>query len=185
MLAVAEYARIGEDPFGVNVLAFSDIGGDNDLSACNTIAGFWADFVNSTLDQEIELLDGMSFVYPAAAPTDEIVSTIGGNTGGSTGDLAPLNCCYQVRTSAGGGRRRKGRIFLPGVDEAKVDNGGLLVGTTAADIADNFETFATAISTTAGFAPGVFSRLDGLVRIVQAIAVPGRVATQRRRMYDL
>lgn len=170
---------------GQNVIALKDIGGDNDQATATGIAELWQEFVAASLDQEVTVDGAPRFVYPATAPTDEIIANSAGDAGGSTGDLAPLNSCYAVRISAGYGRRRRGRIFLPGVDEAKVNDGGVLVGTTAADILANFATFALDMATDFGFAVGVYSRLDALVRIAQSISVPGVVSTQRRRLYAL
>lgn len=170
---------------GQNVIALKDTGGDNDQATATGIAELWQEFISGSICQEVQVDGSPRFLYPAEAPTDELIANTSGDAGGSTGDLAPLNSCYSIRISAGYGRRKRGRIFVPGVDEGKVNDGGVLLPQTVIDILSNVGTFNLDMTTDFGFSLGVYSRLDGLVRVATSIQVPGVISTQRRRMYAL
>ncbi len=58
-------------------------------------------------------------------------SSITGIVGTGTGTLVPQNTAYIIRkTTASGGRRNRGRMYVPGVLEGVVSEAGVLAGAT-------------------------------------------------------
>lgn len=183
MQAELKWSTVGGSDLGVNVLNFLSIGGVFDQGTVDGIAALLASFKASTLDAEAIFLGQTKFSNDSFSPTAELFADNTDEVAGTGGDLAPAQCAYLINTSAGVGRRRRGRIFWPGVDEAKTDNGGALVGTTASDIAANFTTLAEDCAFDFGWVIGVASRLDAVVRGVQSFSVSPYIHTQRRRSY--
>jgi hypothetical protein len=178
------WATAGGSGLGANVLNFLSIGGDFDQATVDDIALRIAQFKAATLDAEAILLGGTRFLNDSFSPTLELFADNTNEVGGTAGDLAPAQCSYLINTSAGVGRRKRGRIFWPGVDEAKTENGGALVGTTAADISANFADMVGDIAIDQGWLLGVASRSDSVVRGVLSFQVSSYVHTQRRRSYQ-
>lgn len=183
MQCTLEWATAGGSAVGVNVLNFMSIGGSFNQATVDAVADRLASAKAATLDAEVTLLGSTVFRNDSFDPTAELVADNVDETGGSAGDLAPVNCCYLLYLGAGVGRRRRGRVFLPGVDESKVDNGGILVGTTASDILTEWTDAVSDIALGQGWLLGVGSRLDGQVYGAQTLSVSSFVHTQRRRMY--
>jgi hypothetical protein len=182
-MTIEQTYRIVGGYTAVNVLHFIDIGGDFDQATVDSIVTSWGtDVVFASLDQDV-IADGdvrCSLGFPEA--TSELFAGVDDHIGGSTGALNSVSTTYNVALSAGSGRRSKGRIFLPGVDEAKVDDGGVLVGTTAADILENVGDWIAAVASGEGWLLGVGSRVDEVVRGVSSVEVKNYVGSQRRRL---
>jgi hypothetical protein len=169
----------------VNLLHFVSDTASFDQGVANAIGAEWANFVATTLNDGVTMLAGAEFFNDAFEPTDVLISGNNATAGGSTGDLAPLNCCYVIKLAAGYGRRRTGHLFLPGVDEGKIENGGAIDGTAQSDIVTNFTEFVTNTDTDTGWGLGVRSLADGVVRAATAGNVLPYVGSQRRRLDNL
>lgn len=106
----------------------------------------------------------------------------GTGSGGVGGQAAPPNVAFLVhKATATGGRRGRGRMYLPGVGDALVGSAGELIGETASTLESSLFTFAGAL-TLAGLPLAVLH--DGAFppSLITGLTVDGRVATQRRRL---
>lgn len=111
--------------------------------------------------------------------------------GTADGASLPSNCAYLLRKRTGlGGRRGRGRMYLPGVGEDEADNLGNLPGawlTTMQDRADDF--MAALLDDTVGPAipPVVLHRSEGIgaepvPTPITVFQMDGKIATQRQRL---
>lgn len=153
-------------------------------TALNDAHDSWADNVLPLQSNFIQLVrvDG---VFGDGSGDIPISSTAAAITGGETGGTLPQNCSVLVqKLTALGGRRNKGRFYVPGIDETDVDNAGSILTTPLA-------AWNTAVNNLQlGLESDSF--LDRLVifhsaapltpTIVSDLRVDGRIATQRRRL---
>jgi hypothetical protein len=101
--------------------------------------------------------------------------------GGTTDDAGGAQVSALIRKSTAlGGRRGRGRMYLPAIPEVQVNQGGELVeGFRSALEADTI-TFFGALATNS-LIPCVEHTDGGTPTAITGWAVPGTVATQRRR----
>lgn len=106
------------------------------------------------------------------------VDVLGGNSGGQvTPNVALL---FKKRTNVGG-RKHRGRFYLPGIIEAAVDAGGHLAGDAPTDFQAAATQFLSGLAT-AGL-PMVVLHSDATDPTpVIALVVDNTAATQRRRL---
>lgn len=108
-------------------------------------------------------------------------------TGAMTYDALPSNCAVLVhKLTARGGRRGRGRFFIPwAIGEPNVDQGGILEPTWLTPIQTGCSNFLTALTTNAvpmvllhdvGLSP------PGAPDVVTSLSVDGMISTQRRRL---
>ena len=106
-----------------------------------------------------------------------------GGPGGINSDATPPNTAYliQKRTVFGGSAYR-GRMFLPGVIEERVENDGLLTPTAYDMLQDEADAFLTRMTTEGN--PLVLLHGDPTLdpTPIAALNVAQKVATQRRRL---
>lgn len=169
----------------VNVVSFATFGADIDNSVMDDIVGkwfgmFWADVANANWSYE----GGTRCVFPAINPTGEFFATNDADVGLDGGQAGPVQCCYLLSTSAGLGRRRRGRIYVPGISEERCQ-GSAITGAFLGAITLAFSDFLADIASNHDVLVGVRSELDGVVRPIQSFAAVGNVMTQRRRVERL
>ncbi len=110
-------------------------------------------------------------------------TAIGNFTGSSA--VLPSNCALMVKKITGqGGRRNKGRMYIPGYAEGVVDGNGFLNGADVTSLRTVVQNWRTAI---AGLADvGEVVLLHSLVgqapTVVTNFDIDPRIATMRRRM---
>lgn len=134
-----------------------------------------------------------------ALKLNKVVATIGqdgdpivieSNTGPASftgGDSLPVNCAFLVRKVTGlGGRRNRGRMYLPGCNDNLVDTLGTLTSGGVTSLQAACDAFRTALLATA--------EIDDLVvlhtatipavtpTVITSLAIDPRIATQRRRL---
>lgn len=108
------------------------------------------------------------------------------SVGVSSSAVLPSNCAVLVRkVTAVGGRRNRGRFFLPGwLPETSADENGVINSTDLA----NRQTYATSwfneINTVSGVTDVVVlhSAAPATPTVVTSFSVQNKIATQRRRM---
>lgn len=112
-------------------------------------------------------------------PSGSFANPVSG--GNSNNHVTPqVSVLIRKRTSSGG-RRHRGRFYLPGLIESGVDPGGLLSGDTPAAFQDGADDFLAALATAA--LPMVILHFDATdPTTVISLDVDARVATQRRRL---
>lgn len=106
----------------------------------------------------------------------------GVEVGGAGGTFASPNLAYLVeKNTALGGRRGRGRMFLPGVTESGIGSAGGLDSTVASDFATNlgnwFDTFAGA-----GVSPVLLHSDATSPTPITSFTIDPTVATQRNRL---
>lgn len=164
-----------------NVLAFRSIGGAFDATRMDFIAAEWADFWQAfaadawSIDVDAEARNLTSDPYGV------FIANTGGGTGSDSSDSETPAVAMCVSTQSGsGGRRGRGRFYLPGVPISSIDEAGLIdSGFITATLAD-YASFGASIAGV-GWVPAVYSRTDGLTRVVESASISPYVDTQRRR----
>lgn len=116
---------------------------------------------------------------------------LGPSQGVGTGAPLPQNCAVLVRKRTDlGGRRGRGRMYLPGIAEGQVEANGD-IGSVFVDAwqgqADSFYDILTGGGSQAATPPVVLHRSEGigpepLPTPIQSFTVESSIATQRRRL---
>lgn len=168
-----------------NVLHFLSTGGTFSQANGDTIFGLWAAFWEAIANEGWTIGGTAAWRNLAVDPPDELVAEGTSVNGVGTGDHLPASCAAVISLyGVSGGRRGRGRIYLPGLGEGDV-NGSLLGSGLITAIINGFQDFATDIASATGHVPAIYSRLDGASRVVQAISVDGVIDSQRRRAQRL
>jgi len=107
------------------------------------------------------------------------------SAGSNPGNSAPSNTAWLVTKTPGvGGRRKRGRMFIPGIPEGDVDPGGFIVPGRVEDLQDQFDTISEALAEPSPIANWDLCVIhsNGTHSVFDTFQVEGQVATQRRRM---
>lgn len=166
----------------VNVLNFSFAGGTFDATAVDTIAGLWVAFAKQAIAEDWQVSGVNLFQRRSVDPPEELHSAAASEFGDNTSDVLPPNVAIVLSTSAGASRRRRGRIYLPGIPSEFVSAGGQIDSAYAVGIVAALGDFAESVATDAGWALAVYSRIDNVVRPVTGVSMRELVDTQRRRI---
>ena len=165
--------------------------GANSTDIADDLFNTWATHIISQLSQPTTLI-GVD-VYVGQDGPDPLVVVSGEDpvSGPNTNNLAPQNCAILVRKRTdAAGRRGRGRLYLPEVAEAVVDNVGNLSTSYRDDIQAAFDAWYEELTAGVGFRlypPVVLHRSEGAGEEppptpIQSLVVEGRIATQRRRL---
>lgn len=151
-----------------------------------------ADVTSATVSDWIRSLLNSSYSYNGIVVTAQLAgddpvifeSSTDAGAGLGAGNCVPQNTAYLLRKrTALGGRRNRGRMFVPGVPEAAVSNAGELTAPTVSDINDVNDVFLASLATF--LTPMVIlHRNDPFLppTEVTALICQSTVATQRRRL---
>ena len=168
-------------PLGaVNVFGIQNVVDKSAAQITSNVLDAWDPFM-ANLPDEIQVSqisyklgpsdDGLSFDRPVTLP-GELTSAQG----------ASPNVAFLLKKgTALGGRRNRGRLYLPGVTEGAVDQGGFLTGSWAADLS---VAGASVLSQLGGddIPMVVLHDGPGTPTQVQTLLCDARVATQRNRL---
>lgn len=127
-------------------------------------------------------------VIGTSDPSAPIVVDHGAWAGGdNTASCLPANCAVLVKKNTLlGGRKGRGRMFIPSPTEAGVDTAGNLTSSQLSDFTSRANDFLTGLAGISGV-DGVFlfhsSSVDPPTEIT-SLSVDPVIATQRRRMRD-
>lgn len=126
----------------------------------------------------------IDFVLGQDGPDDVVISRAWGSPGVAGGNMTPINSAFLLqKRTATGGRRGRGRMYLPGVGEGAVGDDGTLDAGVAAGIQTNVDNWLGAwpgdwvpmlLHQVAPFTPSQ----------ITVISVSPKVATQRTRLRD-
>ncbi len=132
---------------------------------------------------------GVRIQHRPAAGGDLIEAEITENiVGTGTSNPLPSNTALLVRkTSSIGGRKHKGRMYIPPwwLPEVNIDSNGRMISVDVASLQTRFTAFfdATLLQTEPNVAPVVLhSAAITPPTVIEALVVQDQVATQRRRM---
>ncbi len=107
----------------------------------------------------------------------------------NAGSFLPQNCAYLIHKRSGlGGRRHRGRCYMPGVNDVLIDDKGLLNGTALTGVGNASEAWRIAIEAVGGVDRMVILHtipVGGVVTAptpVTVLNVDPVIATQRRRL---
>lgn len=169
----------------MNVVHFKSIGGVFDNATMLEIRNAWALQLKEVLNANW-IIDGTTrFLNLDDDPPEEIFADSDDTFGLVTGSALPPACCAVVSLSAGVGRRRRGRIYLPGMTESSWSDDGQSVGGFAGDIIVAVGAAIEDIATDSGYVAAVYSRADGVARAISSLTVDDNLDTQRRRQARL
>lgn len=121
---------------------------------------------------------------PPADPVLGVDTTTWSGTNGGAG-IVPQNTAWLVHKRTGlAGRKGRGRMFFPGVDEASVDNVGVVSSSVVAAWNTALEAWRQEWLGTTPPTPMVLLHTDPALTpsVVGALQLDSRVATQRRRL---
>lgn len=191
MAAVANTAQLvptyacSDGTTAANVLAFHSIGGDFDTASGDYILNAWLSFWKQ-MSNVHWLIDATALWKDLSVdPADELVAVCVPDAGDGSGDTLPSNCAWVISLHAGsGGRRGRGRIYVPGLGEGDAD-GSVLASAFISLALSEYAAFSLDIATNTGWVPAVYSRTDGVSRVIQSIDVDSTVDSQRRRAQRL
>lgn len=145
--------------------------------------------VESQLSSNVGLTS-IRLVFGTATPSEPIVRDVPANIFGTAPSGIPLNSAYVVqKRTVQGGRRNRGRCYLPGVVDASVDESGLLSVLAQADLQSAVDDWITQTEA-AWVAEGATEvypcilHADGVGAppVVEQFSVSQRIGTQRRRL---
>lgn len=169
-------------PFG----AMTTFGVKNDTALSPTtigitVQGDWVANISSNWGDDATLVD----ILVKNGPNDTGPSDVHGtnNAGGAAGDTLPPNVSVLVRKStASGGRRNRGRMYIPGYLEAHSDPGGVLNSGALAALSSDWDDFLDAL--VADDLPMVILHDVPVLTptLVTELEVQARLATQRLRL---
>jgi len=141
----------GDDVSGDLVVTmgfFCNTSSDYDQSTNDDVSAAWEEVVAVTCDDSLTYTKLTTQINDSTNVLD--FETISNTPGGLSGNnILPLNNAVVVKKLSGfAGRRRRGRLYLPGIPEDAVDDNGLVLGSFIATIVDAMETFRTTCATT-------------------------------------
>lgn len=168
-----------------NVLAFVNIGGDFDSTTLDGILGSWQAYW-TTLTNENWTIDSTAVCTDLRTdPPPIIVAGNTGDNGDGGGDALPAQTSFVVSLRAGGGRSKRGRVYIAGIGEGDVGDDSRVSGAYATLAIDGFVDHATYVGGTFGWVPAVYSRKNSSVALVSSVGADTVIDTQRRRVERL
>lgn len=179
------------EPMAVTLGIAGDAANEDDvITAAGGISNAFKDNVMPLLADDVELFN-VELTYQLTPLPDEPIIGISTQTeaGSQDGTLLPQNCAYLChKRTASGGRGGRGRFYLPGVEEANVDNLGNIDGSflTVANAAlavfltDLFDAPVIQNAVVLHDSEGAFADADP--HVITTMVMDPVIATQRRRL---
>lgn len=120
---------------------------------------------------------------PNPTPGESLFNT----AGGSASAMLPQNCCVLVRKTTGlGGRRNRGRMYLPALHlaEGSVDNIGAIAGATVASMQSQMNNFRSGLLGSGAVGQPVLFHSAAPITptVITSFSVQSLIATQRERL---
>jgi len=165
-------------------------GANNDDAADDLFGAFSSTFVDDIMPNVYELT-GVDVYIGNDGPTLVYTSTEAPFPGNDPAACIPPNTAYLIRKRTDlAGRRGRGRFYLPGVTEERVDNVGNVLSGTVGSMQTICDAFYSRLTFDAGarfYPPVVLHRSEGIgteppPTPITRFVVDGKVATQRRRL---
>jgi hypothetical protein len=189
------YSGSGVPLGAANTLGFANPTGKSAFAACTDLRTAWEARIMPQLVQNTGLDDVIVKLGPDE--TGPMAVQASGVAGSVLTPQASSNTAYLIqKLTAGGGRRNRGRLYLPGVSEASIDQAGNVLAATTTALNAAFLLFLGDMS--ADDLPAHLLHEPGRVRTVTYVetgpapvptpitgfSASASAATQRRRMRD-
>lgn len=134
------YGGSGVPTGAVNTFGFNNGAGDTPSAAATEFANEWGNLVMPSLVQNVDLVGTLVKLGPNNTGPSALVGI--SHNGEDLSAQAPPNVAYLVNKITGlGGRRGRGRVFLPGVDETVVTQGGFVDAAKVTQIQNGLDQF--------------------------------------------
>ena len=156
-------------------------------AVAQSVATYWlAAWPAASLSNAYQFVGATAYVGQDGGPPASGEYLIN-SSGGSSSAKLPNNCAVLVRKNTGtGGRRNRGRMYLPAgyIDEGQVDNLGVINGAVVTSMQSQMNAFRTALagSGEVGVPVILHSELPSTPTVVTSFSVQTRIATQRKRL---
>lgn len=152
-------------------------------TAAENVSDAWLTYITPLMDSAVtHIATLVKFGPNDVGPSYEIAS---GGTGGATGDASPPNLSVLVRKNTGvGGRTGRGRMYVPGMTDGNLLDGGVIGSSVVSDWQQGFDDFFDALGAS-GIVPALLHDEDSPVSapyIITSFSVQARAATQRQRL---
>lgn len=168
-----------------NVMHLVSIGGVFNQATCDAIATAWVNNVTRIMNENWDAVFAAEFLDLRTDPPPQVFSSGDNVNGVGSGYPLPAQVCYCLSlAAASGGRSGRGRVYVPGIGEGDVTDGSIVLSGFVTEAVDAFTDYATGCSAV-GWVPAVYSRTDGVSRIVATISGDQVIDTQRRRVQRL
>lgn len=176
------------DPFAVTY-GVDCVVGSTPAGIATELDGFF-DTLMGQMSNQITLINTDVRFQEDPPPAPPVVgSKANSQAGAGTGAILPQNCAYLVhKRTATGGRGGRGRMYLPGVDEAQASNIGAINLANVAGLVNSLNTLLTSINSGVTVAQMVILHDSNGVhaadppRVVTSLTLDPVIATQRRRL---
>ena len=171
----------GALPFGAAVTCgFQDVLAADPAAEAAIFSGIFQDTLLVGLTNDVTLANTHVKQGPQEdGPSGDFASAITGS--GSDPSTSP-NVAYLVRKqSASGGRKNRGRFYLPGVSEDSIDQQGIIDGAALADQQDRADAFLLAAAVE-DLPLEILHTGPGAPTIITSLTFDAVIATQRRRL---
>lgn len=168
-------------PHGAAVtLGFGGFGADPAQTLADAAKAAFATTIMPQLIQNVGLVRTLVKLGPNA--TGPQAESLGSTDGGDLSAQAPPMVAYLVKkTTALGGRKNRGRMYLPGVDETEVSQTGLIASTKLTPLQTALTNLFIAL-TAANMDPHILHSDATGPTPIGSFILSSIVATQRRRL---
>lgn len=178
-LGITGSTRPAEVTLGVELSSFAGTPDDAAETARDEFAAaFLASVTEDVFLQETTIKYGPNDVGPVG-------TAAGGGSGAfATATSSPQVCYLISKKTALGGRKHRGRMYMPGVAESNVDSGGFILTAEVTFFQDKVDDFLTAM-TAANLVPCLLhGEADAAMApdTITQFIVQSKAATQRRRL---
>lgn len=159
-----------------------DIGANlSNQAGADAISQIFSDFYLSIIAQAYRY-EGCTVSYGTGGDPTVVESITGAGDGVGATEAVPPNTSLLIRKVTNfGGRRNRGRMYVPGLGDPQVGNRGELLGTGQADLQVIADQLLTDLDT-AGYQMVIIHSNGSTPTLVTGLVVQAQVATQRRRM---
>jgi len=174
----------------VHYLVVTQSGGFTDQECADALSQEWSSPLRDLMAPNASYV-GLKLQRLAPNPTQPVVSTGGAGVGSRTGDLmSPQTCGLLAKKTDTGGKKGRGRMYLPFPSEADNTSTGIVGATYITNAAAVSANLSTNLSLTGAGTSGqvrgiLYNPAHGFsaVKLITSTVLNGAWGTQRRRSF--
>jgi len=160
------------------------LGFDNDASmtaaeAADEFGSAFVDHIVGNLSSSTQFNGTLVKLGPNETGPSAIFNTAASGTDGAN-QGPPMSCALISKITALGGRKGRGRMFLPGIEDSDIDTGGDIGAGKQSSLNTNFANFLADLTTLQLF-PVLLHNDSTVPTTITEFVCQTRMATQRRR----